>query len=104
MYSTRKYQDDALKMLDSWFRAHRDHSEYPCMVIPTGGGKSLLIAEYCKRSLQKWPNSRFLILTHQKELIEQDVAKIRAQWPEAPIGIYSASVGKKELGYRITAA
>lgn len=104
MYSTRKYQDDALKMLDDWFRTHRDHSEYPCMVIPTGGGKSLLIAEYCKRSLQKWPNSRFLILTHQKELIEQDVAKIRAQWPQAPIGIYSASVGKKELGYRITAA
>lgn len=100
----RPYQELALSMLDNWFREHRNHDEYPCMVIPTGGGKSLLIAEYCRRSLLKWPTSRFLVLTHQKELIEQDVAKIRTQWPDAPIGIYSASIGRKELGCQITAA
>jgi DNA repair protein RadD len=37
------------------------------------------------------------MLTHQKELIEQNAEKLRALWPDAPLGIYSASIGRRQL-------
>jgi len=44
------------------------------------------------------------MLTHVKELIEQNAEKMRQHWPGAPMGIYSASIGKKQLGEPITFA
>jgi DNA repair protein RadD len=44
------------------------------------------------------------MLTHQKELIEQNAAKLRNHWPNVPLGIYSASIGRKDLGEPITFA
>jgi DNA repair protein RadD len=37
------------------------------------------------------------MLTHVKELIEQNAEKMRQHWPNAPLGIYSASVGKRQI-------
>jgi DNA repair protein RadD len=37
------------------------------------------------------------MLTHVKELIEQNAEKMRLHWPNAPMGIYSASVGKRQI-------
>ena len=44
------------------------------------------------------------MLTHQKELISQNAEKMLSIWPNAPMGIYSASLGKREAGYAITFA
>jgi DNA repair protein RadD len=44
------------------------------------------------------------MLTHVKELIEQNAEKMRQHWPGAPMGIYSASIGRKDLGEPITFA
>ena len=44
------------------------------------------------------------MLTHVKELIEQNAQKLLLHWPEAPLGIYSAGIGRKELGRPITFA
>ena len=74
------------------------------MVMPTGSGKSHVIAALCKDALQTWPETRILMLTHVKELIEQNAEKMRLHWPGAPLGIYSASVGKRQLGEPITFA
>lgn len=73
-------------------------------MLPTGSGKSHIIAELCRDVIQSWPDQKILILTHVKELIEQDVEKILMAWPTAPIGIFSASIGKKQLGEPITVA
>ena len=40
---------------------------------------------------------RFVIVTHVKEIIEQNAEKMLGHWPEAPVGVYSASVGKREV-------
>ena len=74
------------------------------MVLPTGAGKSHIVAALCKDALQNWPDTRVLVLTHVKELIEQNAAKMREHWPGAPMGIYSASIGKRQLGEPITFA
>jgi DNA repair protein RadD len=44
------------------------------------------------------------MLTHVKELIEQNAEKMRQHWPGAPMGIYSASIGRRDLGEPITFA
>ena len=40
--------------------------------MPTGSGKSNVIAALCKDAIQTWPETRILMLTHVKELIEQN--------------------------------
>jgi len=97
----RDYQQRAIGDLYRWFEGNDGH---PCMVLPTGAGKSLIIAALCKDAMQNWPETRILMLTHVKELIEQNSDKMRAVWPGAPMGIYSASIGRKQLGEPITFA
>lgn len=98
----RDYQQKAIDQLYSWFEAGNEGN--PCLVLPTGSGKSHIVAALCKDALQKWPETRVLMLTHVKELIEQNAEKMRLHWPGAPMGIYSASIGRKQLGEPITFA
>ena len=97
----REYQQRAINELYDWFRHNSGH---PCLVMPTGSGKSHIVAALCRDALQNWPETRVLMLTHVKELIEQNAEKMRAYWPNAPMGIYSASIGKRQLGEPITFA
>lgn len=98
----REYQIRAIEQLYNWFSA--GNQGHPCLVLPTGAGKSVIIAALCRDALQNWPETRILMLTHVKELIEQNYAKMRAVWPNAPVGVYSASMRRKELGEPITFA
>lgn len=98
----RDYQQRAIDQLYAWFEA--GNAGNPCLVLPTGSGKSHIVAALCKDALQQWPETRVLMLTHVKELIEQNAEKMRLHWPGAPMGIYSASVGRKDLGEPITFA
>ena len=91
----RPYQHKAITQLYDWF--DRNPTGNPCIVLPTGSGKSHIIAHLCHDMLTTWPETRVLMLTHQKELIEQNAEKLLAVWPDAPLGIYSASVGRKDL-------
>jgi DNA repair protein RadD len=91
----RDYQRRAIDQLYEWF-AENDKGN-PCIVMPTGSGKSHIVASLCKEALQQWPETQILMLTHVKELIEQNAEKMLQHWPEAPLGIYSASVGIKHI-------
>jgi superfamily II DNA or RNA helicase len=59
-------------------------------VIPTAGGKSLVMAAFIDGVLKAWPDQRVLVVTHVRELIAQNHAEMLGLWPEAPAGIYSA--------------
>lgn len=95
----REYQQRSIDQLYEWMRSNQGH---PCLELPTGSGKSWVIAALCKSALESWPETRILMLTHVKELIEQNAEKMRLHWPNAPLGIYSAGMGKRELGHPIT--
>jgi len=97
----REYQQRTINDLYGWFSKNNGH---PCLVLPTGSGKSHIIAELCKDAIQNWPETQILMLTHVKELICQNAEKIREHWPNAPLGIYSSSLGKRQLGEPITFA
>ena len=102
MMMLRDYQRRAINQLYAWFSAGNEGN--PCLVLPTGAGKSHIVAALCKEALQQWPETRVLMLTAQKELIEQNAEKMRQHWPGAPMGIYSASMNKRQLGEPITFA
>ena len=98
----RDYQQRAIDQLYAWFNAHPIGN--PCLVLPTGSGKSHIVAALCKNALQEWSETTILMLTHVKELIVQNAEKMRLHWPNAPLGIYSAGIGKRQLGEPITFA
>ena len=98
----REYQQRTIDQLYAWFEAGNEGN--PCLVLPTGSGKSHIIAALCKDALQSWPETRILMLTHVKELIAQNAEKMRQHWPNAPMGVYSAGLNRKELGEPITFA
>jgi DNA repair protein RadD len=98
----RDYQQRTIDQLYAWFEAGNEGN--PCLVLPTGSGKSHIIAALCKDALQSWPETRILMLTHVKELIAQNAEKMRQHWPNAPMGVYSAGLNRKELGEPITFA
>lgn len=62
----RPYQEEALEALDSHIRAKESN---PCVVIPTGGGKSVLIAWTLQNWKRDYPPFRCIILAHRKELV-----------------------------------
>jgi DNA repair protein RadD len=98
----RDYQQRTIDQLYAWF--NKNPSGNPCLVLPTGSGKSHIVAALCKDALQSWPKTKILMLTHVKELIVQNAEKMRLHWKGAPLGIYSAGIGKRQLGEPITFA
>lgn len=98
----REYQQRAIDQLYDWFSKNNDGN--PCLVLPTGSGKSHIVAALCKDALQNWPETRVLMLTHVKELISQNAEKMRQHWKGAPMGIYSASLNSRNLAEPITFA
>jgi|694.fasta_scaffold39928_5 DNA repair protein RadD len=95
----RDYQRRALDMLNDWFVRHPNG--HPVIEMPTGSGKSHVIAAFCQETLAEWPETRILMLTHVRELIEQNAAKMREYWPNAPLGIYSAGLRQRDASQSI---
>ena len=103
MFTPRDYQDKAIADLWQWFRERKADGviHNPLLDAPTGAGKSILIAMIVKDMLEKFGGRRVLVLTHQKELIEQNHSKLMAIYPESEPGIYSASIGKKQTSNKV---
>jgi len=97
----RQYQQDSVNAV---WRCLRDHPKSnPAVVLPTGSGKTHVIAEICRQAVEQW-NGRVLVVAHVKELVEQAASKLRATAPDLPIGVYSAGLGRRDLGYAVTVA
>lgn len=75
----------------------------PCVVLPTGAGKSIVIAKIVTDAVTLW-QGRCLILAHVKELLEQNAAKIAALCPEIDIGIFSAGLNSRDTRERVIVA
>jgi DNA repair protein RadD len=95
MKMLRDYQQRAIDDLYTWFSSNATGN--PCLEMPTGSGKSHVVAELCKNAVKGWPDTRILMLTHSKELISQNATKMRQHWPNAPLGVWSAGLGRKEI-------
>jgi DNA or RNA helicases of superfamily II len=88
----RPYQEQALDACWDFLR-HRDGN--PALVLPTGAGKSPLMAAIAQQAVQRW-GGRVGVIAHVQELVEQNSAKLQALWPEAPVGIYAAGLRRRD--------
>lgn len=91
----RDYQEAAVNQAISYYRKERDCTCNPLEVLPTGAGKSVISAALFNR-LAVFPENKFMLLTHNSELVKQNAEKIRLMCPKSTVGIYSASLGSKD--------
>lgn len=97
----RPYQEAAV---DSIYQYFAEHCGNCLLVLPTGSGKSVIQAAFIRDALEKYPDERVLLVSHVRELLEQNADKIRRVWPDAPIGIYSAGLKSRDTDEAITVA
>ena len=90
-YQLRPYQQESVASTLAHFRRERTPA---VIVLPTGAGKSLVIAE-----LARVAKGRVLVMAHVRELVEQNHAKFIALGLEA--GIYSAGLDRKESHQKV---
>ena len=92
----RPYQSQCVDRL--WEYLHGETIGSPVAALPTGTGKSLIPPLFLNRLFQNYPMSRAIMLTHVKELVEQNRKALQRVMPTAPVGIYSAGLNRKEPG------
>ncbi|UGO53788.1 putative ATP-dependent helicase [Serratia phage vB_SmaS_Stoker] len=105
MFQNRKYQDDAVSKTEKYWITHPGKA--PLIVLPTGSGKSVVIADLCNLMQTKYfsYNPRGIITVPSKELCIQNAEKLRKILPpNVSVGIYSASVGVKQPNNDIVVA
>ncbi|WP_372988113.1 DEAD/DEAH box helicase family protein [Marinobacter sp.] len=93
-FKLRPYQQEAV---DATLRHFRQSDESAVIVLPTGAGKSLVIADLARLARRK-----ILVLTHVKELVEQNHAKYQSYGLTG--GIFSAGLKRKENKHQVTFA
>lgn len=100
----RWYQTEAVDSLFTYFATHKEAKYNPVIALPTGTGKSVIIARFIQRVFRYWPGQRILMLTRSAKLVEQNYKRLKAVWPQAPVGIYAAKLKRKESNMPITFA
>lgn len=87
-FRLRDYQQDATQAV---IRHFQDKKTPAVVVLPTGAGKSLVIAELARQAKR----GRVLVLAHVKELVQQNYEKF-IQF-DRKASIFSAGLGKKDI-------
>ncbi|NBT31698.1 MAG: DEAD/DEAH box helicase [Rhodobacteraceae bacterium] len=100
-FELRGYQREAIDALYQYWIDGR--GEFPLIVAPTGSGKTALISQIIKDAMD-FPDTRVMVLTHVKELLEQGAQEVLELYPECDFAFYSAGIGQKRLDKPVTFA
>ena len=101
----RPYQIEAKAALNNFFRTRKEN---PCIVLPTGSGKSVVMASQILDWKEETPCVRGCILAHRQELVVQNAEKLQIFFDQAEyrekIGLFCAGLGMKDYNDSITFA
>ena len=98
MIELRPYQAESIDaVLDYW----QGGGGNPLVDVATGLGKSVVIAKLTRDLCERFPEMRVIMLVHTKELVAQNYQALIRLWREAPAGIYSAGLGRRDTSQRI---
>ncbi len=89
----RPYQREAC---DAFYGYLGEGGRAAILELATGLGKSLVAATICKELIERYPSVRIVVTAHVKELIEQNFGEMMRLWPQAPAGINSAGLGRRD--------
>lgn len=87
----RPYQQAAV---DAVYQHLRTRDDNPVVVLPTGAGKSLVLAKIASDAVGLW-KGRVLILAHVKELLQQNADKVSSLVRE------SISRSHRQVGWKV---
>jgi DNA repair protein RadD len=87
----RWYQKEAITTTIAYLRLNKG-TKNPLIVAPTGSGKSWIIAGLLHKLHGPYPNLEVLIISHVKEILEQNFEKLSLVLPKEKLGLYSASL------------
>lgn len=96
----RDYQQGAV---DAVYIHLRDRDDNPCVVIPTAGGKTPIMATICRDVVTRW-GGRVLVLAHVKELVAQTSRHLTEMAPDLMYGINSAGLGSRDRDHQVIVA
>lgn len=99
MITPRWYQEEAILSIYNYFA--NGGKGNPIIALPTASGKSIIPAIFIERVMKQWPQQRFLLMSHVKELIAQNADKLLNVWPDAPLGIHSAGLKSRDTAHPI---
>lgn len=97
----RPYQRRAIRSPYEYFEQSTGN---PIIAMPTGTGKSLVIAGIICQMIRDYPRTSVLVCTHVKELIEQNATALNNVWPTSPLGINSAGLNQRDTANQIVYA
>jgi len=100
----RDYQRSAVDAIFGYWDTGGDAAGNPLVNMATGLGKSATVGKVAEELCNWSPDIRVLMLVHVRELVSQNFETLLRIWPDAPVGIYSAGLNKRQLGRRITYA
>ncbi len=89
----RYYQRQAI---DAIFAYWQDEAGHPLVDMATGTGKSITMATLTQELVTGWPDLRVVNIAHREELIEGNFGEMVSIWPFAPVGIFAASLGRRD--------
>jgi DNA repair protein RadD len=95
----RPYQHEAIEHTWRWLK---NAKTAPVIVLPTGSGKSIVIAELARRVVEL--KRRVIVLAHRKELLEQNTSELRTLVPGMDVGIYSAGLRQRDTDHAVVFA
>jgi DNA repair protein RadD len=93
------FQQAAIDSIYKYYESNKGGN--PLIALPTGTGKSVVIALFIESVLKQFPRQRIMMLTHVKELINQNAKRMIEAWPLAPLGIYSAGLRQRDIAQPI---
>ncbi len=95
----RYYQQDAI---DALYKYLGEKPGNPCIVMPTGSGKTPVLTTICN-NVACW-DGRVLVLSHVKELLEQSRDTLLRIDGSLDVGVYSAGLRSRDTNNAIVVA
>lgn len=93
MLKPRPYQAEAVDACNEALLSSKDN---PLIVLPTGAGKSFVMALLIQKWKKQYPPFRCMVLAHRKELVEQNGLELLDTDPMADVGFFSASMNRRD--------
>jgi DNA repair protein RadD len=98
MFHPRTYQEQAVNAFFAFLHAKQGN---PLVVAPTGAGKSWIQAMIVDLASRSWEGIRIVLVSHVKELLQQNAEKINILNPRLDLGFLSAGIGQKNFKNQI---
>jgi DNA repair protein RadD len=74
-----------------------NEGKHPIVALPTGSGKTIVLATFIQYILSHWDDTNIIVLSHVKEIVEQDYNTLVKFFDRDIIGINSNGLGRREV-------